>query len=207
MSDNVEVFGSTGLRYLVTDLDASDRDESWFSDEIFGPVLTVTSLSSPDVPSFLADATAFANDRLYGTLGANLIIDPKTSKRHADALDGAIAGLRYGTVTVNAWSGAAYFMGRATWGAYPGHEHHDIQSGTGVVHNALMFDRAEKTVVHGPFAESPRTFAKGEFHLGPKMVYFVTNKQAHVVGEKLIDYCDSPSKVKLASIAASAMRG
>ena len=203
----VDAFGADDRRHLVTGLDADDPTEQFFTTEIFGPVLTVTTLATTGADEFLSAAVAFANDKLYGSLGANIIIDPKTARAHADGLERAIADLRYGTVTVNAWSGAAYFMTRSTWGAFPGHPMNDIQSGRGVVHNTLMFDRAQKTVVRGPFAESPRAFLQREFHLSPKMVYFVTNKQAHVVGEKLIDYCDAPSKRKLASIALSAMRG
>jgi aldehyde dehydrogenase (NAD(P)+) len=205
--ETADSFGGDGHRHLVTGLDAEDESEPFFSTEIFGPVLTVTSLPTSGPEEFLAEAVAFANDRLYGSLGANIIIDPKTARSHDAALERGIADLRYGTVTVNAWSGVAYFMTRSTWGAFPGHPMNDIQSGRGVVHNTLMFDKAEKTVVRGPFAEAQRAMLKREFHLSPKMVYFVTNKQAHVVGEKLIDYCDAPSKLKLMSIASSALRG
>ena len=194
-------------RYLVTDLDPDAADEPWFTKEIFGPVLTVTTLEGDSVESFLEVAVEFSNSKLNGTLAANLIIDTKSQKLHNEALERAIADLNYGTVTVNVWSGAAYFMSRCSWGAFPGHTRQDIQSGIGTVHNALLFDRPHKSVVRGGFAESPRTLLKGDFHLGPKLVYFVTNKQAHIVGEKLIDYCDSPSKLKLASIAVSAIRG
>ncbi|MEZ5176137.1 MAG: aldehyde dehydrogenase family protein [Acidimicrobiia bacterium] len=203
----VEAFGDEGSRFLVTHVDPNGASHAWFGHEIFAPMLAVTELPGADPASFLMNAVAFANDRLNGTLGANIIVDPKTERAYAAAVERAIADLDYGTVTVNAWSGAAYFLGRCAWGARPGHARTDIQSGTGVVHNALMFDRPLKSIVRGPFAEAPRTFTKGEFHLGPKMVYFVTNRKAHVVGEKLIAYCDEPSKAKLASIALSAMRG
>ncbi|KAA3640980.1 MAG: aldehyde dehydrogenase family protein [Armatimonadetes bacterium] len=206
-SDEVERFGDDHPRYLVTGLDAADSQEPWFTKEIFGPALAVTELPGADPASFLANAVEFANEYLYGTLGANIVVDPKTARANADALDQAVADLRYGTVAVNAWTGVGYFLGRCPWGAFPGHARDDIQSGTGVVHNALMFTKAEKSVIRGPFAEAPRSFLKGEFHLAPKLVYLITNKQAHVIGEKLIDYCDEPSKAKIASIAASALRG
>ncbi len=207
VSDEVERFGDVHPRYLVTGLDPADAQEPWFTTEIFGPVLAVTELPSPDPASFLANAVEFANKRLYGTLGANIVIHPMTERANKEAFDEAIADLQYGTVAINAWTGVGYFLGRCPWGAFPGHTRNDIESGTGVVHNALMFTKAEKSVVRGPFAEAPRSFAKGEFHLAPKMVYMITNKQAHVIGEKLIDYCDKPTKAKIASIAASALRG
>lgn len=206
-SGSVETFGDTSPSYLVTGLDPSDAHEPWFTKEIFGPVLTVTSLPGASVESFLDAAVEFSNEKLYGTLGANLIIDRKSQKAHGEALEQAVADLNYGTVTVNVWSGAAYFISRCSWGAFPGHTRQDIQSGVGVVHNALLFDRPQKSVVRGGFAEFPRTLMKGEFHLGPKLVYFVTNEQAHAVGEKLIAYSAAPTKLKLASVAASAIRG
>jgi aldehyde dehydrogenase (NAD(P)+) len=206
-SESVETFGSSDPRYLVTGLDAQSNDEPWFTNEIFGPVLTVTTLPSLDVPSFLKSAVQFANEKLYGTLNATIFIDPATQKEHTEALEQAIENLKYGTVTVNLWSGAAYFISRCSWGAYPGHSPQDIQSGTGVVHNSLMLDRTEKSVVRGPFAPSPRTFAKGEFHIGPKQVYFPTNKTAHKTGELLVEYSDRPTKLNLAKVAISAVLG
>ena len=38
-------------------------------------------------------------------------------------------------------------------------------------------------------------------------VYFVTNKQALNIGERLIDYSDTESKADLAKVASAAMRG
>ncbi|MCB1247617.1 MAG: aldehyde dehydrogenase, partial [Acidimicrobiia bacterium] len=199
-------FGTDAHRYLVTDLDSSS-DSPWFTDEIFGPALAVTTVSGPDVATYLANAVDFANDELAGTLGANLLVDPRTQKRHAAAVEQAVADLRYGTVCINAWVGVAYFMSRCAWGAAPGHTPAEIGSGVGHVHNALMFDEPVKSVVRGPFAPAPRTFLKGDPHVAPKMIYFVTNRQANVVGRKLIDYCAHPSKIRLASIVASAVRG
>ena len=66
--------------------------------------------------------------------------------------------LRYGAIGVNVWHALAFAMGSTTWGAYPGHSRTDIESGTGVVGNAAMFDRPQKSVVRGPFrsqAEAP----------------------------------------------------
>jgi acyl-CoA reductase-like NAD-dependent aldehyde dehydrogenase len=206
-SEGSETFGGAYPRYLISDVDANETTSPWFTKEIWGPVLAVTRLPGADVATFVANAVAFANKTLAGTLGANILIDPATARANRDTLDEAVANLDYGTIAVNAWSGVAYFMSKCAWGAFPGHTRSDIGSGVGFVHNALMFDKAQKSVVSGPFAPAPRTFAKGDFHFGPKMVYFVTNKQAHVIGEKLIDYCDRPTKAKLASIALSASRG
>jgi hypothetical protein len=76
--------------------------------------------------------------------------------------DRAFAALRYGGIGINAWAGAAFLLPRAAWGAYPAHTYTDVQSGIGVVHNALMFDKPLKTVVSAPFRPFPRSVRHGE---------------------------------------------
>ncbi len=213
-SSGVEVYGDEHPRYLVTGLDPEDATSPWFTDEIFGPVLAVTSVAGDDVPTYLRNAVAFANETLAGTLGANLLVDPASSRSHSTAIEVALRDLEYGTIAVNAWSGVAYSLSKCPWGAFREHSdpsgterRTDIGSGTGVVHNSLMFDRATKSIVRGPFAPAPRTLARGEFHIAPKMVYFVTNRQSHSVGRKLVEYLAHPSRRKLAGVALSALRG
>jgi aldehyde dehydrogenase (NAD(P)+) len=203
----VEVFGERDHRYLVTDLDANRDDEVMFGTEVFAPVLGVVTLPCPDVASYLKKAVRFANERLYGTLGANIMIHPRTEKRERAAFDQALADLRFGTIAINTWTGVAYFLPTCTWGAYPGHSRQDIQSGSGTVHNALMFGAAQKSVVRGPFAPAERAWLKGQPNLAPKPVFFVTNSQAHVIGERLMAYMDSGSKADLARVASAALRG
>lgn len=204
---SVDVFGTEHSRYLISGLDADSHDEPAFSREVFAPALAVTTLAAPDVPSYLIKAVRFANERLQGSLGVNIVIDPKTSRRHRAALDRAIDGLRFGTVAINLWTGAAYFLSACAWGAHPGHPPTDIGSGVGHVHNVLMFDKAQKSVVRGSFAPGHRAFLRGEFNTSPKPIYFVTNRQAHVIGERLIEYEMSESPADLAAIASAAMRG
>jgi aldehyde dehydrogenase (NAD(P)+) len=204
---SVDVFGSAHPRYLVDGFDPDAEDAFAFTSEVFAPALAIVRLPAPDVPSFLIKAVRFANDRLDGTLGAVILIDPKTRRRHRDAFERALDDLRYGTIAVNAWTGAAYFLSAAAWGAYPGHTPDDIGSGVGVVHNVLMFDRSEKTIVRSWFAPAHRSFLRGEFHLSPKLVYFVTNNQSHMIGERLIALAASGTTADLAKVASAAMRG
>ena len=51
--------------------------------------------------------------------------------RVSDAVERAIADLRYGSIGFNVWHGVAFALGSTTWGAYPGHPRTDIQSGCG----------------------------------------------------------------------------
>jgi Aldehyde dehydrogenase family len=204
--ESVDVFGDNDLRYLIHDLDP-DADDAFFTTEVFGPVLAVTEIPSPDVASYLKKAARFVNDRLYGTLGVNIMIHPRTERRHGSAFQQMLTDLEYGTIAINTWTGVAYFLPKCAWGAYPGHPRTDIQSGTGFVHNTLMFDKAQKSVVRGPFAPAERAWLKGTFNLAPKPIFYVTNATAHVTGERLIAYMDTHSKADLMRVASSAIRG
>jgi acyl-CoA reductase-like NAD-dependent aldehyde dehydrogenase len=143
---------------LVPGLSASDatRDELIFRKEAFCGALAVVEIEdAAEPPKFLEKAVAFANERLWGTLSLTLLIHPWIEHDHEEAVEKAIAALRYGAIGVNAWPGLIFALAGATWGAFPGHPPTDIQSGTGVVHNALLLDFPEKTVVRAPFRSSP----------------------------------------------------
>ena len=192
---------------FITNLDASVSEDVCFTTEFFGAVLGVVRLPGADTEAFLSNAVAFANDTLDGNLGANLIIHPATAKQHADALETAIYDLRYGTIAVNSWVGVAFAMNRATWGAFPGNPRNDISSGVGVVHNSLMLEGTERTVVRGAFAPFPRTLRQGVVHTEPTPPFFVTNRQAAHLGELLTEAVVSGSRKKIPAIVATAMRG
>jgi len=206
-SGTVETFGDKAKRFLVTGLDAAATDDAAFTTEYFAPALSVVALPSADVPSYVAAATSFANEVLVGTLGASIIVHPKTEKAYPAAIDQMIAGLRYGGIGVNTWSASVYLLSRCPWGAFPGNVPSDIGSGIGVVHNTLMLDDAQKAVARGPFAPSHRTLTKGELHMAPKPVFFVTNKQMHNVGERLVDYAMSGKTTDMMKVVSSAIRG
>lgn len=205
--DKADAVGGTAERTVLHGLDPNDADESAYSTEYFGPVLGVTEIPGTGA-DFLAEAVDFANDRLEGTLGANIIADPKTLDRELGArLDELIAELRYGTVGVNAWTGVGYLTPRATWGAFPGHPLDHIESGRGVVHNALLLDDVERTVVRGPFRPAPRTFLSGGHSLTPKPPWFVNNRTEAQTGKLLTFFSARPRWSALPSIFLSALRG
>ncbi|MEU2654528.1 aldehyde dehydrogenase family protein [Streptomyces sp. NPDC007325] len=198
--------GGTPERTLLTGLDLTDDNESAFTTEYFGPVLGVAELPGTGAP-FLDAAVAAANDRLHGTLGANLIAHPDTIKALGTHLRDAIADLRYGTVSVNAWTGAGYATPRATWGAFPGHTLDDVQSGIGIVHNALLLDHTERTFVTGPFRPAPRSVLHGESSVSPKPPWFVTNTTAARTGRLLTAFAARPRWQDLPALISSALRG
>ena len=73
----------------------------------------------------------FANERLWGTLSAGLVVHPRTMKDPTlgAAVERAITNLRYGSVCVNAWSGYLFAFVTPPWGAHPSSSLADIQSG------------------------------------------------------------------------------
>jgi hypothetical protein len=182
---------------LISGLDPERRDEICFTTEAFCGLAGETALPAGGAAEFLERAVAFCNERLWGTLNATLIVHPATLAEPglADALDRAVAGLRYGTVAINHWAAVGFALVAPPWGAYPGHTARDIQSGTGVVHNTLMFSRVEKTVVRGPF----RGF--------PKPPWLVTHRRQHQLFPRLTRFEAHPSPLKLPGIFAAALRG
>lgn len=195
--------GAHGARVLV--VDPADR-EALLRTEYFGPVLGVIELDVPD-ENFAEEAVRVANDEFVGTLGVNIIAHPDTIKGMCDKFDHLVEKLRYGTIAINAWTGVGYLTPTATWGAFPGHKRNDIQSGTGVVHNAFLLDRPERTVVRGPFRPAPRSVFRGEWSLSPKPPWFVNNRTSATTGRLLVDFAGAPGWGKLPAIFASALRG
>ncbi|MFI8916493.1 aldehyde dehydrogenase family protein [Streptomyces sp. NPDC053513] len=198
--------GGTPERTLLTGLDLTDPDETAFTTEYFGPVLGIAEIPGTGT-QFLNAAVTAANERLHGTLGANLIAHPDTIKALGHRLRGAIADLRYGTIAVNAWTGVGYATPRATWGAYPGHTLDDVQSGIGIVHNALLLDHTERTVVIGPFRPAPRSILSGEASLAPKPPWFVTHTTAARTSRLLTEFAAHPRWQDLPALFAAALRG
>ncbi|MFD9128444.1 hypothetical protein [Kitasatospora sp. NPDC059571] len=117
------------------------------------------SSACPATPDdFVRHAVDFANDTLPGTLGATLLVHPRTERDSPCTLPAAVDRLRYGTIGVNTWSGVGFLLGHTPWGARPGHTRQDIGSGTGFVDNARMLADVEKTVLRAPFAPAhPRS--------------------------------------------------
>ena len=192
---------------LVAGLDSADASTPAFREEFFGPVWAITEIPGEDAETFLRAAVRFANETLEGTLGANIVIDPKTARQIGPTLDAAIAELEYGTVAVNTWTALGYLIARAPWGAFPGQTRQGIQSGIGVVHNALLLENTQKTVVRGPFRAFPRALRHGTFTLAPRPPWFVTNRTAHTTGRRLTSYAAHGRIRQLPGVFASALRG
>lgn len=182
---------------LIPGVDPDARDEITFNTEAFCGVFAETALDAPrDIPAFIDRAVEFANERLWGTLGATIIVHPRTLKdpEAEAAVDRALANLRYGSISINHWVGIAYAIVSTPWGGYPGSDIYDIQSGTGHVHNFYMLKHPQKSVVRGPF----RVF--------PKPPWFVSHHRAHDVAARLAKFEVEPSPAKLPRLVWDALR-
>ena len=203
-----------GGRLILTDLGPADPA---CRTEYFAPVLGVTVLPGTGL-DFLRRAVDFANDRLAGTLGANIIALPQQVR--TPSFRRTLVDLRYGTIGVNAWTGVGFLTARAPWGAYPdetlteppdfddgGGRPEDAGSGIGFVHNALLLDRPERTVVTGPFRVFPRSLLHGERSLLPRPPWFVGNRTATATCERLTRFAADPRWWRIPPILSSALRG
>nr|WP_314145183.1 aldehyde dehydrogenase family protein [uncultured Rhodococcus sp.] len=200
-----ERLGERGGRVLIADLNPGEY-APLLQTEYFAPVMGIIELPYSGA-AFAAKAVQAANEEFTGTLGINIIGAPGTIKELGEKFDTMLADLRYGTIAVNAWTAVGFLTAAATWGAFPGHTVDDVQSGIGIVHNALLIDGAERTVVRGPFRPLPRSLINGELSISPKPPWFVTNKTAASTGKLLTAFAGAPSWSKLPAIFASALRG
>ncbi|GAB4013949.1 aldehyde dehydrogenase family protein [Nocardioides ultimimeridianus] len=183
-----------------------DSPSELYDGEYFAGVLGITELPGLG-EEFLANAVAFANDRLDGTLGASMIIAPKDIKAMGPRFEELLAQMRYGAVGVNCWSALAFLLPTAIWGAYPGNTLDAVGSGIGIVHNALLLADTEKTVVRGPFRPFPRSVAGGEMSLAPRPPWFVTARTAPQVGRALAVLGGDRTWLNTLKVVPAAMRG
>jgi acyl-CoA reductase-like NAD-dependent aldehyde dehydrogenase len=172
------------------------RDEYALSNEAFCGVISAVELPGhAEADTFLPAAVRLANEELWGTLSAHLLIHPQTERRHSVPFDRAVAGLRYGGIAINCWSGANYGLVNPTWGSFPGHTADDIQSGVGVVHNALLLDHPQKSVVRCPW------------RIQPTPAWFPDHRNLPDLGRRVADLEYAPSWLKVPAIALAALKG
>jgi len=193
---NHKVLGATGEGVvpwtLIPDVPAKTGEYA-LSTEAFCGVIADTSLEAASAEDFIDKALAFANDTCWGTLSCMVLAHPDTQK--SPKFDAFIAGLRYGGIAINGWAGSLFGLGQTTWGAFPGHSLTDIQSGRGVVHNTLLFDHPQKSVVRFPW------------RISPKPVWSPTHKTLHKVGERLFNIEAEPSVLRIPPLLVAALTG
>ncbi len=199
----LEDFASHGdnvLKFERKDVDdflLAKEGEGWFThNEVFGPAMSTHMVDITDEEEYLREAIQYANKDLHGTLGANIIIHPKTLKKIGrKKFEEIITDLHYGCIAINSWTGVGFQILQTPWGAFPGHTLDDVQSGIGFVHNTYMFDKPQRTVVWAPFTAKPRP------------AWFITNKMQHKIGERVIKFMHKPGWWRFLGILKYAIKG
>lgn len=182
---------------FITGLDSDGADEVLYQEEPFCSVLSEVQIGSSDPVDFLEQAVDFVNNRLWGTLNATLIVHPKILKnaRTKAVFERAISKLKYGTVAVNTFPGISFIFASPPWGAYPGSDIFDVQSGSGFVHNTSMLEGIEKAVIRAPLT------------VFPKPAFLPTHRTAQIVMRGIVDMEEKADWIKVPGIVWAAMRG
>ena len=188
--------GSDGrLPWLVRQDVSIDEQPLLFERESFVCVSGETQLDADSPVSFLERAVDFVNERMTGTLAAELTVPDAFRRQQPTAFDAALRRLRYGTIGVNQWAGLSFAWMSPPWGGHPGASLADVQSGIGSVHNTYLLDRPQKTVVYGPLS------------LSPKPVWFSTHRTPDKVAERLLNLYAQPNLWRLPALFAAALTG
>ena len=170
--------------------------------------MNVKWIDGSDVDAFLTAAVDFANDELFGTLGANIVIHPRTlSEMGKEAFERHLDRLHYGAIAVNTWTGANFLLTVLPWGGFPNSTLDNVGSGIGTVHNTFMLENVERTVVYAPWRPFPRGVLSGQFTLLPKPPWFITNKRADKLGKQLVSFQHKPGWLKIPGIFINALLG
>lgn len=200
---DIEAFGvhckgvnvSTLPFLLVTGLSpeqSSTRMETWTT------ALQEVALKNPEgtTKSFLKDAVQFVNDSCWGSSNCTILVHPRTRKQLGSQFQDAIAGLEYGNIIVNAPAVMGFATTALPWGGYPGQLPRSIASAqVACVHNTMMFDHPEKSVLYYPF------------RLSHPAIWSPTLANAEEVVERAIAFIDSPSLVRCCAFYCALCRG
>ncbi|MGK7394285.1 MAG: aldehyde dehydrogenase family protein [Candidatus Cyclobacteriaceae bacterium M3_2C_046] len=205
--DQVESFNGDVPATLITDLDPQNDQEYLFREEVFAPVYGVVCLPGDSLPDYLDQAIYFCNEKLFGSLGANIIGHPQTLKDHEAVIDQTLEDLKYGSIGLNVWNAVAFLLPYTPWGAYPVEQFNQIESGQGKVHNAFFLEGTEKTVVKGSFYPFPRSFVHMDFTMLPKPAWFVTNKNSLEINKKVALFTIDQDWKRLPGLNLAAMKG
>lgn len=179
------------LQTGLTPENASLQDENWC-----GVLQEVGLGSENNVERFLEEAVKFANEKCWGTLSCVVIAHPKTQKKYASAFEGAVEGLKYGSICINVPGTMGFAITKLGWGGYPGMSTaEDVGSGNCMVHNTLMYDNLEKSVLRGPW----------RFH--PKPFWLTSHRNAEKVSKLSLNFMANPSLLGILPMAGQALLG
>ena len=142
---------------------------------------------------FLDAAVAHANERLAGTLGANVLIDPATQAALGDGFEHAIADLRYGSISINSWTAFAFLTPDAHLGRLPRRDaRRTSRAASASCTTRCCSTGVERSVTRGPFRPFPRSIPRiirsmslSKGSVLPKPPWFVDSRTGATVSEGL----------------------
>jgi acyl-CoA reductase-like NAD-dependent aldehyde dehydrogenase len=180
---------------LIRNVDSERADDPLFKTEPFCGILTETTVGSADPVEFLDRATAFMNDRVWGTLNCAIVIHGKleSDPTVGAVLDRSVAALRYGTVAINHWPALCYGAASMPWGGHQSVNLKNIQSGLGWVHNSYMLEGIDKSIV------------RGKLKVAPAPVWFYDNLKTAELGPRLVAMEADPRWWKVPGILVKAL--
>ena len=174
-------------------IENAEQDGFATQNEAFCQVVSEVALDTPnEAAEFLELAVPFCNKNLLGSLGACILIDDETQKKHQASLDKAITELRYGGIAVNAMPPIVFSNPYLTWG---GNEDNDVLvSGHGNFGNLFGYENVEKSIVTSAF------MSPGHMLLTNKSAFLSMSKEA-------TKYAISPSWKKIGCMTTAVMAG
>jgi acyl-CoA reductase-like NAD-dependent aldehyde dehydrogenase len=137
---------------ILPALDPAAPDPIFAALDPCGSLIAEVFVGTDDPVEMLAAATSFCNERLGGSLAAQIVLHPVHEDDPAvvAAVERAVIELRYGAVGINRWPAAARWGGVLPWGAHPSGTVTAPRSGRGFRNDARMLPRVDKAVVKGP---------------------------------------------------------
>lgn len=196
LNDNAVKCSKWLLKTGLSPEEADTKTENWVG------VLQEVALPgcNGEASTFLNEAVKFANEKCWGSLSCSLIIHPDTRHQHKEAYFQAISKLKYGSIMVNLPTLLGFAITKLGWGAWGGEETggtaESIGSGNCFVHNTMMFEHVEKSVLSGPFRFQPRP-----------PVWSGTNRNLDKIGPVLAQFTANPSIWRLLALAGQAVLG
>lgn len=182
-----EIFGTRTDDIVPWTFIPEIEDDYALQTEAFCGVLAEVSLEATTAAEFLDRAIPFCNEKIWGNLSC--VILTKTP------VENAIRALNYGAIGINVWTGVIYALPDLAWGAYPGNDESDIQSGRGFVHNAYFLDRPQKSVLYAPFRIHPTPF------------WFADHQNLLQFARRAAELQISPTWSKFAQVIIAAIQG
>ncbi|MFT3774968.1 MAG: hypothetical protein QM820_57200 [Minicystis sp.] len=159
---------------ILPAIDPASDDPLFSATAAPGPVLGIVSIGSDDPLAMLPAAAAFCNDRLVGSLGAQIVMHPihEDDPEISAAVERAVLDLRYGAVGINTWPAIFRWTAAVPWGSAP-------PANGGFRNDPRMLGRVDKAVIEGPL-------------LTRRPAHFQDNREALRIAQRMVSFAASP---------------